>query len=79
VNFKAKTTGDASHFKPVTLSKSNEAVLFEEAAQGSWVMGTDVVPDVPVNALESIQFQVSTDEVAPKPFDFCVSNMRVIK
>jgi hypothetical protein len=78
VNYKTKATGDASHFVPVTMSKSNAQILFADAMQGSWVMGADV-KDLPVNALEAVQFQVATDDVAAKPFDFCVSNMRVIK
>jgi hypothetical protein len=79
VNYKTKMTGDNSHFVPIPLSKANAEVRFADAMQGSWVMGADVVPNVPANALESIQFQIATDDVAAKPFDFCVSNMRVLK
>jgi hypothetical protein len=78
VNFKTKATGDASHFVLVDLSAANKQVLFMDAMQGSWVTGA-AVQDLAVNALEAVQFQIFTDAIAAKPFDFCVSNMRVIK
>jgi hypothetical protein len=78
VNFKTKLTGDASHFVP-TAPKANVQVLFADAMQGSWITDPMMIKDLPVNALESVQFQVATNKDTPSPFDFCVSNMRVIK
>jgi hypothetical protein len=60
----------------ITLPKTNAEVLFSKALQGSWV--TAPTP-LTTNAIESIQFQIFTNTSAPKPFDFCVSNMRAIK
>jgi hypothetical protein len=76
VNIKTKATGDNSHFVTAMLPAANFAVKFSEALQGSWV--TNQTP-LTTNAIESIQFQIYTNMTQPKPFDFCVSNMRVIK
>jgi hypothetical protein len=76
VNIKTKATGDGSHFVTAILPAANLQVLFADAAQGSWVMPPSALTQ---EALESIQFQVYTNATAEKPFDFCVSNLRVIK
>jgi hypothetical protein len=76
VNIKTKATGDNSHFVTALLPAANFQVLFADALQGSWVMPTSALTQ---DAIESIQFQVYTNATAAKPFDFCVSNMRVIK
>jgi hypothetical protein len=78
VNIKSTVTGDGSHFVTIPLSKTNAEVRFDKALQGNWVMPTTPISLV-TPAIEAIQFQVYTNESAPKPFDFCVSNMRVIK
>lgn len=76
VNIKTKATGDNSHFVTVPLNAKDKQVLFAEALQGNWV--TAPTP-LTVTAIESIQFQIYTNTSAPKPFDFCVSNMRAIR
>lgn len=76
VNIKTKATGDNSHFVPVQLNAKDKAVLFDEALQGAWVTTPSPLTK---DKIESIQFQIYTNESAPKPFDFCVSNMRGIR
>jgi hypothetical protein len=76
VNIKTKATGDGSHFVTIVLPKTNAEVLFSKALQGSWVMPPAALD---TTKIESIQFQVYTNTSAPKPFDFCVSNMRAIR
>ena len=58
------------------LPAANFQVLFADALQGSWVTTPTALTQ---DAIESIQFQIYTNATAAKPFDFCVSNMRVVK
>lgn len=76
VNIKTKATVDDSHFVTALLPAANFAVNFDDALQGTWVTTPS---DLTKNAIESIQFQVYTNATAAKAFDFCVSNMRVMK
>ena len=76
INLKTKATGDNSHFVEITLPKVDAELVFSKALQGSWV--TAPTP-LTTDKIEAIQFQVFTNTSAPKPFDFCVSNMRAIK
>jgi hypothetical protein len=76
VNITTQATGTGSHFVTAPLSSANFMVVFSEATQGEWVE-----PKVTLDQtkLQAVQFQIYTGTVAEKPFDFCVSNMRVIK
>jgi len=76
VNFTSQATGVNAHFVEVTLPATAQQILLADALQGDWVM-----PQVPIpsDQLEAIQFQVYTNPTAAKPFDFCVSNMVVLK
>ena len=77
VNFTSQATGTGSHFVTVALpTLPNQEILFDDAFQGDWV--ATKVP-IPKDQLEAVQFQVFTNATAAVPFDFCVSNMRVIK
>jgi len=77
VNFKSPVTGNDSHFVEVILpALANQAILLDDALQGDWVTAPQ---NIPKTAIESVQFQIFTNTAGTKAFDFCVSNMKVIK
>lgn len=75
VNFVTPETQGASHFITTFVPAPNRIYRFDEALQGSWV--PQPVP-LDVTRLSSVEFHVYTDATAPKPFDFCVTNLRAI-
>jgi hypothetical protein len=75
VSFLTEQTVNSAHFVEVTLPAPSQAVLFSDALQGSWV--TMPVP-LDTSALTAVTFQVYTNTTAPKPFDFCISNARIL-
>jgi hypothetical protein len=60
----------------VNLPAPNQQILMDDALQGAWVATPSPLTK---NAIESIQFQIVTGTPGPVPYDFCVSNMRVVK
>jgi hypothetical protein len=76
VNFVTTGTTSDPHFQAVTLSSTNQTLLFSDAFQGAWVL-TPV--DLDTTELTAITFQISTNVVAARPFDFCISNVRVVQ
>jgi hypothetical protein len=71
-----QTTSDTAHFMEVQLPASSPNLLFSNALQGSWV--TNPIP-LDASAITAVTFRVYTNVSAPKPFDFCVSNARVLR
>jgi hypothetical protein len=73
---------DASHFITVMLPSVGQRVMFpspaktvDEVEQGSWVMApTQFTPQ----AIETIKFEVNPNNQAPKDYNLCVSNFRVL-
>lgn len=76
VAYSTASTVKNPHFVTVTLPSQDRTVLFDDALQGSWV--TTVVP-LDTTELTSVDFWVFTSIAAPKPYDFCVSNVRVLR
>lgn len=67
---------DEPHF--ATLNTSGSKVIYwEDVAQGPWVRPPNRVTFSPQQVL-SIQFVVPSSDVAPVPFDFCISNLRAL-
>jgi hypothetical protein len=76
---------EAAHFIKIAVPALNQAVSWaqdsiapsaSEVEQGTWI--TDPTPFTP-EAILSIEFEVYTNNQAPKPYDFCVSNFRVLQ
>jgi len=77
VNFvTTSTTDDDAHFIEVALPAVGQDFLFNDALQGSWISAPVVLDKA---ALTAVTFQVYTNTSTPKPFDFCVSNARVVR
>jgi hypothetical protein len=75
VNVVTPETIGSSHFVTIALPAFGQAVLFSDALQGAWV--TTPTP-LDTSRLSSIELHVHTDAAAPKPFDFCITNLRGI-
>jgi hypothetical protein len=76
VNVVTPETIGAPHFVTALVTPFSEhTLLFSDARQGSWIVNPSALDTSRVSAIE---FHVSTDAWAPKAFDFCISNLRVI-
>jgi hypothetical protein len=75
VNLVTPETIGVSHFFTVPLPGVNGTVLFSEVLQGPWVLMPR--PFDPTQ-LSSIEFHVYTNASAPRPFDFCIMNLRAV-
>jgi hypothetical protein len=78
VRINVVTTGtvDDPHFVQALLPAATLNVRLSDALQGTWVTAPVVLDQ---SELTAITFQVYTNVVAPKPFDFCISNVRVLR
>jgi hypothetical protein len=76
INVITTGTDENPHFVTVILPAANLYVLLDDALQGSWVTMPVVLDETELTA---ITVQVYTNATAPKPFDFCVSNLRVVR
>jgi len=65
----------SEHFVELSLPALQQVILLDDALQGSWVIN-----QIPLDkrALTVVTFHVYTNVTASKPFDFCISNARVI-
>jgi hypothetical protein len=86
INLPMSDPDSASYFREVSVPSSGAAnqVIFTDSLnfhQGSWVaMQTPaLVKTFDPTSIYAVQFQVFTGESAATPFDFCVSNFRVIQ
>lgn len=76
VSFVATPTTADPHFVTALLPTANRTFLFSDALQGSWVTAP---VSLDMTELTAITFQIYTNATAPKPFDFCISNVRVVE
>lgn len=77
INYVMPTTESTSHFIEVEPG-TNISVDFLSVNQGAWVMDPNRVAFDPTQ-FRTIQFQVFTNDMSTTPYDFCVSNVRVIR
>jgi hypothetical protein len=79
MNVTTVAAGTDSHFVEVPVTAAGTEVVVRwtdpKLKQGSWVMAK--TPFDPTQIL-ALQLQVFTDASAPKPFDFCASNLRAL-
>jgi hypothetical protein len=75
VNVVTRETMGNSHFVVLPVPSRDAPILFDEALQGAWV--PNPVP-LDTSRLIGIEFHVYTNASAPKPFDFCISNLRAL-
>jgi hypothetical protein len=64
-----------SYFMDLLVPAVDQALLFSEVDQGSWVGEPKLFT---ADALQAVTIQITTNTQAPKPYDFCVSNLRVL-
>jgi hypothetical protein len=69
------TTAEDHHFITIALPSLDRRVMFDEVEQGEWVM---VPREFRPEAIDGVGFEVYSNNQAPKDFDFCVSNFRVV-
>jgi hypothetical protein len=75
VNIAMPTTQGEPHFTTIALPSLDQRLMFDEVQQGTWVMvPTELRPE----AIEGIDVDVYANNQAPKAYDFCVSNLRVV-
>jgi hypothetical protein len=70
------TPDGEEHFVTVNLPAPAQRVLFDDALQGSWVSAPRPLDK---SALNAVTFRVGTATASGVPFDFCVSNVRVVR
>jgi hypothetical protein len=76
VNVVTPETLGASHFVTVPVTPfSQNALIFGEALQGTWVVNPAALD---MSRVSAIEFHVSTNSAIPTEFDFCISNLRAI-
>jgi hypothetical protein len=64
-----------SHFITIAPPSLDRGVMFDEVEQGFWVtVPTEFRPQT----IQGIKFDVYTNNQAPKDYDFCVGNFRVV-
>jgi hypothetical protein len=76
VNVHATNNDGEEHFVTAALPRASFMLLFDDALQGTWVTAPVLLD---TTELTAVSFQIYTSLVAAKPFDFCVSNVRVIR
>jgi hypothetical protein len=64
-----------SYFMDLLVPAVDQTLTFSEVEQGSWVGEPTIFT---ADALIGVTIQVTTNTQAPKPYDFCVSNFRVL-
>jgi hypothetical protein len=76
ISFDTPSTADEAHHSiTIALPALDQPVIFSELEQGSWVV--DPRPFT-AEAITTVGFDVYTNDQAPKLYDFCVSNFRVL-
>ena len=68
-------SAEFTHYITIILPSVDQRAMFSEVEQGAWVM----VPNAfDPRAIMLVQFDVYSNNQAPKDYDFCVSNFRVL-
>jgi hypothetical protein len=75
ISLPTAATETSGHFITVAPPSLDQRVMFDEVEQGIWVM---VPTEFRPQTIRRVNFDVSTNIQAPRDYDFCVSNFRVI-
>jgi hypothetical protein len=76
VNVHATNNQGDEHFVTAALPSASFTLLFDDALQGVWVTAPVLLD---TTELTAVSFQIYTNSTAAKLFDFCVSNVHVIR